>query len=285
MTNHSSNGVEYSLHHLPLTTLHVLKYGAGPPLVLVPATISEINSWLNLVLFMGRRYTVYFFELPGHGLSTPFVSPFSTALVSETVKDLVDHLEIEQFALMGFSFGGMLTMRIMASLSERITRLLLYAPLVNAQAINLKISLKYIRPFFPLLLKQSTQRLILSVFHSQSFLKPALDLLKIVGLIEYQEGLLNRLAELPASTLNTLLYQFSEILGYTPTPPKAVYSQPCHFGMSTQDPLLDFSKSYHWVSQAFPRLTTQFYDFTFHQPPKPFTLAEYEEYFLSYLNN
>ena len=51
----------YHFADLPLTRLHYLKCGQGPPLILVPATVSEIKNWLTLVQFMAQRFTVYFF--------------------------------------------------------------------------------------------------------------------------------------------------------------------------------------------------------------------------------
>lgn len=57
---------------LPQTRLHLLRVGAGEPLLVVPATISYLEDWLELTQFTGQRYETYLFELPGHGRSTPF---------------------------------------------------------------------------------------------------------------------------------------------------------------------------------------------------------------------
>jgi hypothetical protein len=47
--------------HVPLpdTNLHYIKVGSGPPLVIVPATVSIIRQWESLAQFMGERYTTY----------------------------------------------------------------------------------------------------------------------------------------------------------------------------------------------------------------------------------
>jgi len=52
------------------------------PLIIVPATISELENWLSLAQFMAQWFHVYFFELPGHGRSEPFRnrSPASASL-------------------------------------------------------------------------------------------------------------------------------------------------------------------------------------------------------------
>ena len=40
--------------NLPLARLHVLETGRGAPLIMVPATISELQNWLPLSQFMGQ---------------------------------------------------------------------------------------------------------------------------------------------------------------------------------------------------------------------------------------
>ena len=49
---------------LPLARLHVLETGQGAPLIIVPATISELENWVSMAQFMGQWFRVFFFELP-----------------------------------------------------------------------------------------------------------------------------------------------------------------------------------------------------------------------------
>src|SRR5512140_2072110 len=96
---------------LPLSCLHVMEVGEGEPLIMVPATISELENWQALAQFMAQWFHVYFFELPGHGRSEPFKDGFSSQRVAELVGQLADSQGLERFNLMGFSFGGILAMR------------------------------------------------------------------------------------------------------------------------------------------------------------------------------
>ena len=91
---------------LPLARLHVLEAGKGEPLIIVPATISELENWRTLAQFMAQWFHVYFFELPGHGESEPFQHGFSSQKVAKLVSQLADKLGYQRFNLMGFSFGG-----------------------------------------------------------------------------------------------------------------------------------------------------------------------------------
>ena len=77
---------------LPLTRLHIMETGQGEPLIMMPATISELQEWRSLAQFMAQWFHVYFFELPGHGLSEPFRDGFSSQKVAELVGQLADKL-------------------------------------------------------------------------------------------------------------------------------------------------------------------------------------------------
>ena len=120
---------------LPLSRLHIMEAGEGAPLILVPATISELNEWRSLTQFMAQWFRVYFFELPGHGQSGPFKEKFSSHQVAELVEQLADALGYDRFNLMGFSFGGILAMRTFKFLSHRIERLILIAPCLGHRAL------------------------------------------------------------------------------------------------------------------------------------------------------
>ena len=64
MFNKQPASYEIRFMDLPLSRLHILETGQGEPLIMVPATISELESWRTLAQFMGQWFHVYFFELP-----------------------------------------------------------------------------------------------------------------------------------------------------------------------------------------------------------------------------
>ena len=125
---------------LPHTRLHYVTAGEGPPLVMVPATVSLISQWMPLAQFMGQRYTAHFFELPGHGGSTAYSFKFRSEYIPETVRAFVDSLGYDRFHLMGFSFGGLLALRTLEALQDRIDSVILLAPLVSSQALKFSLT-------------------------------------------------------------------------------------------------------------------------------------------------
>ena len=85
---------------------------------------------------MGQKFTVYFFELPGHGQSTPFTQKYRNELVAQTVRDFTDELGIQKFNLMGFSFGGILAMHVLDLMPERVGKVLLIAPALDVSLLK-----------------------------------------------------------------------------------------------------------------------------------------------------
>ena len=126
------------------TTLHYVTYGSGPPLIMVPATVSLISQWLPMAQFMGLRFQTYFFELPGHGNSTSFPFKFNSQYFPKTVEAFADALGLETFNLMGFSFGGLLALRTLEYLDDRIENMILVAPVVSERALKFSDTQKWV---------------------------------------------------------------------------------------------------------------------------------------------
>ncbi|MCX8007745.1 MAG: alpha/beta hydrolase, partial [Coriobacteriia bacterium] len=121
---------------LPSTTLRVGAAGAGELAVIVPATISLVEDWEAMTRFVGRRFRAVFFELPGHGGSTAYREPFTSAAVSRTVLEIADELGEERFTLVGFSFGGLLALRTLQVARGRVRRVALLSPFVGNVALK-----------------------------------------------------------------------------------------------------------------------------------------------------
>jgi pimeloyl-ACP methyl ester carboxylesterase len=258
---------------LPLTNLYYASCGQGPPLVIVPATISRIRDWQPLIRFMGQKFTTFFFELPGHGDSTPFPMPFSSKLVGQTVEDWIDALQFNTISLMGFSFGGILTLRILNQIQPRISRLVLLSPCVSHSTLLYSpVRIQFLRALAAILIRHSPQAFFLRMMHNKALVDYVLLMLRKWGHVEfYGDALRNTLLSLPASTLDVLTYQISEILNADPIAEVNECDTPCIFGMSRLDPLLDFKMTKELIQDKFKDLWMESYDLPYHQPPEPFT--------------
>ena len=141
---------------------------SGPPLIIVPATVSLIRQWLPLTQFMGQRFTSYFFELPGHGGSTPYPEKFNSDFVPTTVQAFVDNLGYDKFNLMGFSFGGLLALRTLEHLRDRIDKVILLSPCVSKRALKWSTARQWA-------FKASIEKLF--IHYGSSFVQPMLQVL------------------------------------------------------------------------------------------------------------
>lgn len=267
---------EITHHHiqLPKTKLHCIKCGDGPPLIIVPATVSKIENWRALAQFMGQRFTVYFFELPGHGQSTPFQEPFSSALVAETVEDLIDHLGYKTVSLMGFSFGGILAMGALQRLRLRVEQVILLSPAVSTRALKFSpLRLWLLRQAAGALQWSAMRRGVLRLARNRTFSGLVAAGLRRLGKLEKTIRLNEVFEKISESTAEVLCRQLGEMLNFE-LPDSAVFSQPCYLAMSIRDPLLDFETTLGAINRHFAQVRVERFDFPYHQPPRPFTFAE-----------
>ena len=257
-------------HDLPDTRLHTVKCGTGPPLIIVPATVSLIRQWMPLAQFMGQRFTAHFFELPGHGGSTPYPTKFTSGLVPKTVEAFADRLGYERFNLMGFSFGGLLALRTIESLQDRIDRVILLSPCVSQRALKYSTPRRWMfrtaaRSLMWPRLQRGSHRVLQTpwlefplTFALSKFSKVDQSILKSKDALK-----------IPLTTLEVLAYTLDEIFRVEYRSASGPFEIPCYFGMSVNDDLLYYDMTEQIVRDHFPHITIQKFTHPYHQPPKP----------------
>lgn len=270
---------------LPLTSLRVGVAGEGPPVIMVPATISLIEDWSSLIQFIGKRFTAHFFELPGHGGSTPFVEGYSAERVAETIGHLADAIGAERFILLGFSFGGLLTLKTLKMHEPRIDRVVLLSPFVSHRALrHSPTKLAMLRSTIAALKPELARRGMLSLLRSPATVSLIDWYMRDVGKFETAADLGKRLSGFSASTLDVLLAQVGQILTTDGEDLAGPFDAPCLFGMSVNDPMLDFGITEAFVQAQFPNLTEERWDWPYHAPPRPLTVEEYTSDFAALLD-
>lgn len=260
---------------LGLTRLHYAAAGEGEPMILVPATISLIEDWAEFVRFLAQKFRVHFFELPGYGKSTHFEEGFSSERVAETVERLADSLGLERFVLGGFSFGGILTLKTLKRLSERIDKVVLLSPCVSRRALkHSRAQLMALRTAVTALSTRPGRNGVLKLMHDPRTVDALVWFMTQVGKYETNADLRTRLLGFPAETLDVLLSQVIEVLTVEESDLAGPYPQRCFFGMSVKDPLLDFAVTLDFIEENFADPIVERYDFPYHTPPEPFTFEQ-----------
>lgn len=282
---HAPPEPSYHFIDLPLTTLHYVKCGEGPPLIIVPATISEIDNWLPLIQFMGQKFTAHFFELPGHGKSTPFDRSFTSDQVAQTVGHLADALGFETFSLMGFSFGGLLTMKSVFHLADRLDQVILLSPAATHRALTFnKFRRFFLFKLSAFLTNPTVCKCFVNLIHNKFFGYYIAVALRYIGQVEESVPIEDRLKEIKGTTIQVLVHQITEILTFEHPLPDKKFSIPCSFAMSVLDPLLDYHTTVETVDKYFENMTVEKFYFPYHQPKVLPTFDELNRDFSPFLN-
>lgn len=255
---------------LPNTRLHYVKAGTGPPLIIVPATVSLIRQWLPLTQFMGQRFTSYFFELPGHGGSTPYPGRFESQLVPKTVEGFVNSLGYDKFSLMGFSFGGLLALRTLEQLQDRIDKVILLSPCVSRRALKWSTPRQWM---FKASIKAMKNQMLLQGIHyvmnAPQLEKPLTYALSKASKVDRQILESKHALRMPITTLDVFADTMDEIFQTEYQYAGAPFKCPCYFGMSINDDILNYDLTAEIVRSHFQDLTIQKFTHPYHQPPKP----------------
>ena len=255
---------------LPNTRLHYVKSGTGPPLIIVPATVSLIRQWLPLTQFMGQRFTSYFFELPGHGGSTPYPEKFESRFVPETVEAFVDNLGYDKFHLMGFSFGGLLALRTLEHLQDRIEKVILLSPCVSRRALKWSTLRQW--AFKASIKAMKNQTLLQGIHYMMNAPRlegPLTYALSKVSKVDRRILKNKNALRMPLSTLDVFAYTMDEIFQMEYQYAGAPFTIPCYFGMSINDDILDYDLTEQIVQRHFQQITIQKFTHPYHQPPEP----------------
>lgn len=87
-------------------------YGEGEPVLLIHGGLGDADVWGFQVPALAEDHRVIVADSRGHGRSTRSDQPFGYELMADDYLALLDHLGIEQTALVGWSDGGIIGLDI-----------------------------------------------------------------------------------------------------------------------------------------------------------------------------
>lgn len=100
-------------------------FGKGTPLFFINRFRGVMDTWDPLFLdALGEKNTVILFDYPGIGSSEGEL-PLDILEVAKTVPALADHLGIDKFNVLGWSYGGLITQTVMFQNPERVMKTVL----------------------------------------------------------------------------------------------------------------------------------------------------------------
>jgi pimeloyl-ACP methyl ester carboxylesterase len=107
--------------------LSVKDAGRGHPIVLIHGLACGKRMWFRQMRALQERFRVIAYDQRGHGLSDAPADPtlYSPALLASDLVGVLDALEVERAAIVGFSLGGGPALALAATAPERVSRLIL----------------------------------------------------------------------------------------------------------------------------------------------------------------
>ncbi|WP_420643577.1 alpha/beta fold hydrolase [Candidatus Leptofilum sp.] len=93
---------------LKTISLYYEAYGEGEPLILLHGLGASGRSWEYQHQRFTEQFRVILVDVRGHGRSDKPPGPYSVPQLAADIFDLLDHLQIDQFHLLGLSMGGMI---------------------------------------------------------------------------------------------------------------------------------------------------------------------------------
>ena len=82
-----------------------------PAVVFVHGLGLDLNTWEKIAPYFSDDYRVVLYDLNGHGKSDASTATQTLSLFAEQLADLLNELEIDRAAIIGFSLGGMINRR------------------------------------------------------------------------------------------------------------------------------------------------------------------------------
>lgn len=114
------------IHHDEALRLNYAVSGSGPDLVLIHGLgLSSMKTWIGQVPELARHYRVHTYDVRGFGQSNNPTGRFSVQQHAYDLKALLDRLELERVALVGFSMGGWISQQFTLDCPERVATLVL----------------------------------------------------------------------------------------------------------------------------------------------------------------
>jgi pimeloyl-[acyl-carrier protein] methyl ester esterase len=106
--------------------LHLRVSGSGPPLLMIHGWAMSGRCW-RFQEPLADRWHLLMPDLPGHGFSPAMadLSEFTVAQVARTLLAVLDARNVGQVAVMGWSLGSLVALRLAELLGDRLTALVL----------------------------------------------------------------------------------------------------------------------------------------------------------------
>jgi esterase len=103
--------------------LHYQISGEGSPLIILHGLFGTLENWGSQASTFSQHFKVINVDLRNHGRS-PHCDEMSYTLMADDILELMDHLKIDNAAVMGHSMGGKVAMQFALQSPKRVQKLI-----------------------------------------------------------------------------------------------------------------------------------------------------------------
>ncbi len=109
-----------------MSSLPYLRAGQGPALVLVHGYLGGADQWAAEIDRFSHDHDVIAPNLPGFGAASDLPGHDTIGAMAQSLLDLLDHLQVRSFTLLGHSMGGMIAQEMASRRRHSVEKLILY---------------------------------------------------------------------------------------------------------------------------------------------------------------
>jgi esterase len=112
--------------NLPNVRLHVqeLNSEAQETIIMVHGMFSNLAVYyFNIAPMLAKHFRVVLFDMKGHGMSEKVQTGYDLTSMTNDLRDLMDALGIEKVHLAGYSYGGLVALKMATRFPERVGKL------------------------------------------------------------------------------------------------------------------------------------------------------------------
>lgn len=113
--------MELKIQKLKDSGISYIDEGEGNPIVLLHGFCGSSRYWENIISELSNRYRVIAPDLPGHGQSETLLHGTTIEAISESIKGLIDGLNVGKVTMFGHSLGGYITLAFAEKYSEKLS--------------------------------------------------------------------------------------------------------------------------------------------------------------------
>lgn len=151
--------------------------GRGEPLILIHGVGLDHTMWQSQIEYLSSFYTVYAYDMLGHGHSEIPADIYKLEDFSNQLNDFMKMLHIESAHIIGFSMGGMVAQRFCLSFPKKVKSLIIANSVANRNDEERKSILNRVRQVENEGKKATIEQAIDRWF-SKEFIKNNIDIVK-----------------------------------------------------------------------------------------------------------